>query len=107
MIFLVFSKLSELCGVMKYHILRYSAFEDGYSGLADNPEGVAWCINPSFPRACERSEHVRRSWGKVKHTLSRYPEGVVYPSKPYKELSNIEMQPSLGFSPALVFSLES
>lgn len=70
MIFLVFSKLSELCGVMKYHLLRYSAFDDGYSGLADNPEGVA------------------------------------YPSKPYKELSNIEMQPPLGFSPALVFSLE-
>ena len=45
--------------------------------ISENPEGVSWCINPSFPLKGSVSEPEGEAW-EAEVPLPCYPEGVAY-----------------------------
>lgn len=47
------------------------------SRIGENPGGVLWCTNPSFPLKGSVSEPEGEAWVEVGPYLS-YPEGVAY-----------------------------
>ena len=59
--------------------------------IGENPEGVSWRINPSFPLKGSVSEPEGEAW-VAEVPSSRYPEGVAYTSP----LMDVKVQPLRG-----------
>ena len=59
--------------------------------IKENPEGVSWPINPSFPLKANDSEPEGEAW-VGRSPLPRYPEGVAYTPTP----TEVKVQPLRG-----------
>ena len=59
--------------------------------IRDNPEGVSWCINPSFPLKGSVSEPEGEAW-EAEVSSPCYPEGVAYTPS----LMDVKVQPLRG-----------
>ena len=59
------------------HLLAEVPWAWVLSRTSENPGGVSWCTNPSFPLKGSVSEPEGEAWVEVVPYLS-YPEGVAY-----------------------------